>query len=51
MEANWLAIMISILFMGAFTALSVETYYRNQCKIAYAQSGKSADEIVKICQK
>ena len=43
MESKWLAICI----VGT---LGVMEYSKKLCKIAYVQSGKTADEINKICK-
>ena len=48
METKWIVL---IVLMGWFMVLAVDRYTGNQCKIAYVQSGKSADEIVKLCGK
>ena len=50
MESKWLAICIVGFSVAMFTPLAVMEYSKNQCKIAYVQSGKSADEIHKICK-
>jgi hypothetical protein len=50
MEFKWLAILIVGAFSAMFTALAVEKYSVSQCKIAYVQSSKSAEEITKICR-
>jgi hypothetical protein len=49
MEYKWLAILVVGVFSTMFTALAVEKYSVSQCKIAYVQSSKSAEEIIKLC--
>jgi len=51
MEAKWFAISIAVVFAAMFASIGVEEYQKGQCKLAYAWSGKSADEIIKICSK
>lgn len=41
----WAAIMIAVALQAA-----VEKYQVNQCRISYAQSGRSAEDIAKICK-
>ena len=49
MEMKWLAIMTLGIFSALFTTVAVEKYSNGQCKIAYAASSKSAEDIVKLC--
>lgn len=49
MEMKWLAILVIGVFSGLFTAIAVDKYSENQCKIAYAASNKTAEDIVKLC--
>jgi hypothetical protein len=51
METKWLAISLAVLFGGTMTAAGVTEYQKGQCKIAYVQSTKTAEEISKICGK
>jgi len=50
MDTKWLAIMMVGVMGFGMLAASVDTYTRGQCKLAYAQSEKTADEINKICK-
>lgn len=50
MEMKWLAIMIIGVMTAGMTAVSIESYTKSQCKLAYAQSFKTAEEINKICK-
>ena len=50
MEFKWLAIMIVGIMTASMGSLAVMEYQKGQCKIAYVQSGKTADEINKICK-
>lgn len=50
MEGKWIAICIVGTVAALFAPLGVMEYSKNQCKIAYVQSGKTADEIAKICK-
>lgn len=51
MEMKWLAIMMIGVMASGMGALAVTEYQQGQCKLAYVQSTKSADEINKICGK
>jgi hypothetical protein len=51
METKWLAIMMIGIMAVSMGALAVEKYTQGQCKLAYAQSTKTADEILKLCGK
>jgi hypothetical protein len=50
MDSKWLAICVVGVVIGMFAPLGIMEYSKNQCKIAYVQSGKTADEITKICK-
>ena len=49
MELKWAMITLSVLFGGAMCAAGMGEYQKGQCKIAYVQSTKTAEEINKIC--
>jgi hypothetical protein len=49
MEIKWMAIAFTVLFGGAMMALGITEYQKGQCKIAYVQSNKTAEEIKNIC--
>lgn len=51
MEFKWIAILMIGVFGTLFMAISVEKYSESQCKIAYVQSNKSAEDILKLCGK
>lgn len=51
MEAKWLSIMMVGVMSAFMGAVAVDEYSQGQCKLAYAQSTKTADEINKICGK
>jgi hypothetical protein len=50
MDSKWLAICIVGFSAAMFAPLAVMEYSKSQCKIAYVQSGKTAEEITKICK-
>lgn len=50
MDTKWIAIMMVGIIGFGMLAESVSTYTKGQCKLAYAQSEKTADEINKICK-
>lgn len=50
MELKWFMIGWAVM-MTAFAAdQAFEKYSQSQCKLAYVQSGKTSDEIKKICE-
>lgn len=51
MEVKWFAIIMIVLFGGGFAGLGYEAKTRSECRISFAQSNKTVDEIVKICGK
>ena len=51
MEMKWFAILVVGVFSTMFTTIAFEKYSAGQCKIAYAGTNKSADEILKLCGK
>lgn len=50
MEIKWAMIAMAVLFGGLVAAGSIGEYQKGQCKIAYVQSNKTAEEINKICK-
>lgn len=51
MTAKWFAICATVVFASMFAAIGVEAYQKGQCKQSFAWTGKSAEDIVKICGK
>ena len=51
MEIKWAMIAMAIIFGGAMSAAGIGEYQKGQCKIAYSQSAKTAEEIKTICGK
>ena len=51
MEMKWIAICVIGFVTAMFAPMMVEKYAVGQCKISFAQSDKSAEDIVKICGK
>jgi hypothetical protein len=51
MEMKWFAIMVAVMFSAMFAGLAFEKYTENQCKIAFAGSNHTAEEIAKVCGK
>lgn len=51
MELKWIMIGIAVVFVAMFASIGVGEYQKGQCKTAYTWSGKSAEDIVKICGK
>ena len=51
MEIKWAMIAFSVIFVSLFIGLGISEYQKTQCKLGYAWSGKTAEDIVKICGK
>lgn len=50
METKWIAIAAMVVLSVMFGSLPIETYFKAECRKAYAQSNKSVDEIKEICR-
>ncbi len=50
MEAKWISIAIAAVFVAIAAENAVDRYSESQCKMAYTQSNRSADDIAKICK-
>lgn len=50
MEMKWFAIMVVGVMAAGMSAVAIESYTKSQCKLAYVQTAKSAEEINKICK-
>lgn len=51
MEIKWLMVAWAVIMTGMFAGMSYEAKTRADCRVAFAQSNKTADEIVKLCGK
>lgn len=51
MEAKWICISIAIIFSVLGIGIGVSEYQKGQCKVAYSQTTKTAEEIKTICAK
>ena len=51
METKWIAICMIGVVAAMFAPLAIENYTTSQCKLGYAQSDKTAEDIIKICGK
>lgn len=50
MEFKWLFICAVGMFGGMFAAVGVESYGRQQCRIAAIQASMPAEQIEKVCK-
>lgn len=50
MELKWLSIMMIGIFGAMFVGLGVETYNRQQCRIAAIEAKMPVDDIAKVCK-
>lgn len=50
MEVKWAMIAMAVIFGGGMAAAGIGEYQKGQCKIAYVQSNKTAEEINRICK-
>jgi hypothetical protein len=51
MELKWLSVALIVIFGGGMLAAGTTEYQKGQCKIAYSQSTRTAEEIKNICGK
>lgn len=51
MESKWWAIAVAVWIGSLCAGMAVDAYGKNQCKISYAQSDRSAEDIATICGK
>ena len=50
LDMKWLSIMMIGIMVAGMGGMAMTEYQKSQCKLAYAQSTKTADEINKICK-
>ena len=50
MEFKWIMIAVAVSFSALMAPMVVDKYASAQCRIAYTQSTKTAEEISKICR-
>lgn len=50
MEMKWLMVAWATIMTAMFVGMGFEAYTKSECRTAYVQSNKSADEINKICK-
>jgi len=51
MELKWIVIGSVTVLSFMFVGIAVTEYQKAQCKIGYSWTGRSADDILKICGK
>lgn len=51
MEIKWIMIGVAAVLVSTFVSIGIAEYQKAQCKLGYVWSGKSADDVVKICGK
>lgn len=51
MEMKWYAITMVALFASLGISEGVKEYQQGQCKVAYATTNHTAEEIAKVCGK
>lgn len=51
MEMKWLMIAWAFIMAAMFAGMSYEAKTKTDCRVAFAQSNKTVDEIVKLCGK
>jgi hypothetical protein len=50
MEVKWICICFALVMGAVAVGDAVHKYSANQCRIAYATSGKTATDIAEICK-
>lgn len=48
-ELKWYFLAVSVIFGGAMLAAVVSDYSKNQCKIEYAKTTRTVEEIAQVC--
>lgn len=51
MEMKWLMIAWAVIMGSMFVGMGFEAKTKSDCRIAFAQSNKTGEEIAKICGK
>jgi hypothetical protein len=51
MEVKWIVICVIAFAAAMVTPVTITEYSRAQCKIAYATSQLSAEDVIKVCGK
>lgn len=51
MEMKWLMVAWAVIMTGMFAGMSYEAKVKADCRVSFAQSNKTVDEIVKLCGK
>ena len=51
MEMKWLMIAWAVIMVAMFGGMSYEAKTKADCRIAFAQSNKTVEEIVTLCGK
>jgi hypothetical protein len=51
MEIKWWAPAWAVIMAAMFAGMGYEAKTKSDCRIAFAQSNKTVDEIVKLCGK
>lgn len=49
-DVKWIMIGFALIVSAMFGGAALITYNQSQCRIAYAQSDKTAEEISKVCK-
>lgn len=47
---KWYAVAMIAFVLAMFGSLAIESYQKQQCRIAAVQAGKTAEDIEKICK-
>ena len=50
MEMKWAAVALVGIFGSMFAGLGIETYNRQQCRIAAIEAKMPVDDIAKVCK-
>ena len=50
MESKWLMIAWASIMVAMFVGMGFEAHTKSECRTAYVQSNKTAEEINKICK-
>lgn len=51
MEIKWLMIAWAVIMVAMFAGMGYEANVKSECRQSYAQSTKTVDEIIRLCNK
>lgn len=50
MNMKWMWFTVMAMMLGMYAGLTLEEYYKTECRVAAMQAGKNSIEIASICK-